>query len=290
MDQQVIFRDYTKESLDAQYNNRAAVPGNAARHDRWTEESVAVRNRLRCHTDIAYGSSGAETLDVFVPEVAGAAPVQVFFHGGYWYSRDKDDFSFLAPAVVESGAVQVIVNYAKIPSIDMDELVRQCRAALVWVHGNIAEYGGDPKRIFITGHSAGGHIVAMMMTTDWPVFADSPSTLIKGGCAVSGIYDLEPVRLCFINETLGLTGEQVARNSPIHLLPPPDAPLILAAGGSELDEFRRQTVDMGEAWGRTMDGCTVMERPGFNHFTILNDLNDAASPLVGAIRAQMGLG
>ena len=272
-------------ALDAQYNNRARVPEHTAYHERWARESAEARDRLRCHLDISTG--GAETLDVFVPEVAGAAPVQVFFHGGYWFSRDKGDFSFLAPGIVESGAIAVIVNYPLIPSVHMDELVRQCRATLLWVHGNIAEYGGDPERIFITGHSAGGHIVAMMMTTDWPSFADAPSGLIKGGCAVSGIYDLEPIRLCFINQTLGLTAEQVARNSPIGLLPPPDVPLILAVGGNESDEFRRQTAHMAEAWGRTMDDCKAIERPGLDHFTILGDLADAQSPLVGAIREQM---
>ncbi len=287
MDDPVIFCDYTLGALDAQYNNRARVPGHVAYHERWSQESAEARHRLRCHRDVSYGPGGAQTLDVFVPDGDGAAPVQVFFHGGYWFSRDKDDFSFLAPAVVASGAVQVIVDYPLIPSVDMDELVHQCRAALAWVHGNIAEYGGDPERLFICGHSAGGHIVTMMMTTDWPSFADAPSRLIKGGCALSGIYDLEPIRLCFINQTLGLTAEQVARNSSINLLPPPDAPLILAVGGNESDEFRRQTAEMAEAWGRTMDGCTMIERPGLDHFTILGDLADSQSPLMDAIRAQM---
>ncbi len=289
MDELIIFQNYARAELDAQYDNRAAVPEHVAHHDRWDRESEAARQTMGCHLDISYGPSAAETLDVFPAVGSTRAPVQVFFHGGYWFSRDKKDFSFLAKAVVPSGAVLVMVNYALLPAVDMDELVRQCRASLAWVHGNITSYGGDRDRIFVSGHSAGGHIAAMMMTTDWSQFPAAPSDLIKGGCALSGIYDLEPVRLCFINETLGLTADQARRNSPLHLPPPTDMPLILAAGGNETDEFQRQTADQAEAWGELMTDCRLIMRPGHDHFTILGDLADGAGPLMGAIRAQMGL-
>lgn len=291
MDEQIIFQNYARADLDAQYDNRAAVPEHVAYHHQWDQESEAARQSMGCRLDIAYGPSGAETLDIFPTEGSSptAAPVQVFFHGGYWFSRDIKDFSFLAKTVAPSGAVLVLVNYALLPAVEMDELVRQCRASLAWVYGNIASYGGDRNRIFISGHSAGGHIAAMMMTTDWSQFPGAPSNLIKGVTAVSGIYDLEPVRLCFINETLGLTPDQARRNSPIHLTPPPDMPLILAAGGNETDEFQRQTTDHAAAWGERMTDCTLIMRPGHDHFTILDDLADGNGPLMQAMRAQMGL-
>ena len=133
----------------------------------------------------------------------------------------------------------------------MDELVRQCRAGLGWVYRNAESFGGDPDRIFISGHSAGGHLVAIMMATKWPgLDAQSPALrgdLIKGGCGISGLYDLEPIRLCFLNEDLNLNKKVADRNSPVQLWPAGPAPLVLAVGGEEGPEYLRQSEDLAAA-------------------------------------------
>ena len=282
------FRDYDRAALDAQYDNRAAVPEHVEYYERWGRDCAAVRSAYAPLLDVAYGASDAETLDVF-PAAGGRAPVQVFFHGGYWMSRDKSDFGFLAPAFVDAGAALVVVNYALVPDVAMEELVRQCRLSVAWVHGNAASFGGDAGRIFVSGHSAGGHLVAMMMATDWPAFAGLPRDLVKGGCAISGVFDLEPVRLCYLNDTLGLTPAQVADNSPVRLAPLSESPLILAVGGDESAEFRRQSADLDAAWSERGAPVRVITRPGLDHFTILADFADRESPLTRAVLAQMGL-
>src|SRR5262249_42948034 len=177
--------------------------------------------------------------DVFLPAGTGSrpAPVQVFVHGGYWMLLDKSDFSFVARPFHDAGAVSVVINYALIPTVDIDELVRQCRAAILSVHRNIAPLARGRERIFVSGHSAGGHLVAMLMSTDWPAFAGIPADVIKGGAGLSGLYDLEPIRLSYLNDTLGLTTEVARRNSPVHLAPARSGPLLLPVGGLEGPEY-----------------------------------------------------
>jgi arylformamidase len=172
----------------------------------------------------------------------------------------------------------------------MDELVRQCRAAVTWIHRNAPSFGGDPARIFVSGHSAGGHLVAMLLATDWPRFAGLPADVIKGGAGISGLYDLEPIRLCYLNDTLKLTPETARRNSPVHLTPVSRAPLLLPLGGDEGPEYHRQTEDLAAAWRKQRAACEVMDMAGHNHFSIVALLEDPASALSRAILRQMGLG
>ena len=290
MNDSTVYRDYGQAALDAQYDNRARVPEHVELHSRWEAEGEAVLAEFDTRLDVAYGPGPEETLDVYLPGNAKGAPIHIFIHGGYWFSRHKDDFRFLARGLVPAGAVLVIVNYALVPRVNLDELVRQCRAAVAWTHGNAATFGGDGERIFVSGHSAGGHLTAMMLATDWPAFgAGLPPDLVKGGCAISGIYDLEPIRLTFMQETLGFTPEQVARNSPLTLSPATGAPLIVAVGGDESEEFLRQSEELNAAWGsRTQCDLTVLS--GVNHFTILGGFADPGNALTRAALKQMGLG
>lgn len=284
-----IFRGYDRPALDAQYDNRAAVPEHVEHVARWQRDGQLALSEIEHELDVAYGASSSETLDVFAASADRPAPVQVYFHGGYWMSRDKADFRFLARTFVPAGAVCVLVNYALIPTVDMDELVRQCRAALVWVHRNAATFGGDPDRIFISGHSAGGHLVTMMMATDWPALAGVAGELIKGACAISGIYDLKPIPLCYLNETLDLSTGEVERNNPVQLSPRTANPLIVAYGALESDEFHRQGRELTDAWGKHGVKCQLLECAGVNHFTILDDFAHRGSALGQAVMSQMGL-
>ena len=236
---EVLYRGYDRAGLDAQYDNRAKVPGFEKYNARRATLSDEARGAYDCRLDVAYGPSEAERLDVF--PAGRQAPVQVFFHGGYWMRHDKRDYDFIAGAFVPAGAAFVNVGYGLVPSVSLDELVRQCRAALAWVWRNADSFGADRTRIFASGNSAGGHLAAMMAATDWPAFeADLPADLITGTCAISGIYDLEPIRLCFLNDTLGVGPGEVARLSPIALEPRGAGPTLLAVGDQEGPEFVRQ--------------------------------------------------
>ena len=286
---QAIFRGYDRPGLDREYNNRAKVANFADYLARYARESEAARRALAPRLDVAYGPSPAETLDIFPAAGPGPAPVNVFIHGGYWMALDKKDFSFVARAFQPAGAATVVINYALIPSVDMDELVRQCRAAVAWVHRHAASFGGDPARIFVSGHSAGGHLTAMCLATDWQAFG-APPDAVKGGAGISGLHDLEPIRLCYLNETLKLDADATRRNSPVQLRPTSDAPLLLPVGGLEGPEYHRQSEDLAAAWRRHGVACEVLDMAGIDHFSIISQLEDPDSELARAILRQMGLG
>lgn len=285
---EVLYRGYDRAGLDGQYDNRAKVPGFEEYNTRRTTLSDEARGAYHCRLDVPYGPSAAERLDVFPASRPG--PVQVFFHGGYWMRHDKRDYAFIARAFVPAGAAFVNVGYGLVPSVSLGELVRQCRAAMAWVWRNADSFGGDRTRIFASGNSAGGHLAAMMAATDWQAFdADLPAEMIAGACAISGIYDLEPIRLCFLNDTLGIDRGEVARLSPIALEPRGAGPTLLAVGDREGPEFVRQAEDLAAAWRSRGAQVELRVLAGIDHFSILVELEDPASPLSRAIHAQMGL-
>jgi arylformamidase len=283
-----IFRGYDRQALDLQYNNQLRVPRFPEHVARWKQESERARAELSGHLDVAFGASPTEKLDIFVPAGrSGLAPVQVFYHGGYWRAFEARDFDFVARPFVEAGAVAVIVNYALLPAVRMGELVRQCRAAQAWVERNIARYGGDPESIHVSGHSAGGHIVAQLMAPDPDGAFDLPK--VKSAVALSGLYDLEPMRLCYLQETLALTPDEVRRYSPIHNPPAIKAPTAIAYGGEESEEFARHSGDLAELCRKQQIPCTLQAVAGTNHMTILSAVLDDGSKTRSLLLGQMGL-
>jgi arylformamidase len=291
---EAIYRGYDQGALDWQYNARARVREVAGYVDFYANQSERARRELPNTLDLGYGPSAAETLDVFHPvETALPIPVQVFLHGGYWRAFHKDDFSFTARSIVAAGGIAVVVNYALMPGVTMDELVRQCRAALAWTYRNIAEHGGDPDRIFISGHSAGGHLVAMMLATDWAETFELPADLIKGAVAISGLYDLEPIRLSYLNQDLGLNSDDAAANSPINCLPTTAAigrgSIVLTYGALESDEFARQTELYATGLRATGLDCEIQTIAGHHHMSVVAMLERADSQLSRIITRQMGL-
>jgi arylformamidase len=283
-----VFRGYDRKALDAEYNNRAKVKDAMDWIARYGAESARARAELPMRFDVPFGPHHAERLDVFPAAAAGPAPVHVFFHGGYWHRLDKADFSFVVRALRPAGAVTVVVNYALMPTVGLDELVRQCRAAVAWVGKNARDLGGDPDRIFVSGHSAGGHLVAMLLATDWPAFG-APPAVVRGGCAISGLYDLEPIRLCYLNDVLALTPEIARRNSPATLPAPRAGSLVLAVGADEGAEYHRQTEALAAAWRGPSLAVEVLDMAGHDHFSIVAELQSPSSALARAIHRQMGL-
>jgi arylformamidase len=285
-----IYLAYDQAGLDRQYNNQLRVPGFADYVTGWQRESARVRAALPGERDVAFGPTADEVVDIYVPaKAAGAAPVQVFYHGGYWRTFKASDFAFVAERLVEAGAIAVIVNYALVPAVRIGELVRQCRAALAWVHANIGRYGGDPDRIYLSGHSAGGHLVAALAAMAPPAGEPDTRGLLQGGVAISGLYDLEPIRLCYLQETLQLTPAEVEACSPARHLPPTAKPLVLAYGADESDEFARHAREYGRALAGRGTVCTVRPLAGHNHMSVCTALADSKSEPMRLILGQMGL-
>lgn len=278
---ETLFRDYDQAELDAQYNNRAAVPDFAEVVAAWQRDSEAARRDLDCQLDLAYGAGERSKLDIF-PAAGGASPVLVFIHGGYWQAQDKSVFSCIAPLYVKAGVTLVNIGYPLCPDVSMGEIVAQCRAALLWLSRNIAEHGGDPARIFLAGHSAGGHLTALLSATDWAA-AGAPANLLKGAIPLSGLYELEPIRLSYLNAALHLTPEEAADHSPSNQAAVPSCPLLLAVGGAETDEFRRQQRDYAARLTGQGARLQSLEPAGINHFTIIETFRSPGTELSEAV-------
>ena len=281
------FRNYDKQGLDAQYNLREVVPTYQGYFDQWDKRSQDVRDCYPRNLDVPYGSAPLECLDIF-PSGRQNSPAMVFIHGGYWQGSDKSQFSFLAQGFIPTGITFIAVNYSLAHKVGMDEIVHQNRRALTWVWQHAEEFGYNSDRIFVSGHSAGGHLVSLLASTDWPNFAPGlPPDLIKGICSISGIFDLEPVRCCYLNAVLEMDEEVSKRNSPIIHLPELEIPLILSVGGLETEEFQRQSEEYAARWRSKRLPLEVVAMPGFHHYSVVDELANPASPLNRAVISQI---
>jgi arylformamidase len=213
----------------------------------------------------------------------------MFIHGGYWRSLDKKDFSFLAPAWVDAGVSLAVVNYDLCPTVTMEQIVQQMLRASRWLWLHAEEYGMDQDRLYACGHSAGGHLTAMLMCALWPAFdAQLPKDLWKGGLAVSGLYDLRPLlQVDFLQQDLRLDEAAAAKLSPAFMSPATRAPLMTSVGGDESGEFLRQNRLLGERWRAAFAGDVPM--PGKNHFSVADGLAERSSPLFQAALRLMKL-
>ncbi len=277
--------------LQAQYDNRARVPDHARVFDNWAEASALARAQSPCVLDLAYAGSAGATLDVFpAPAAAGPAPVLVFIHGGYWRSLDKSQHSFVAPSFTADGAMVVVPNYALCPAVDIEHIVLQMTHALAWTWQHAAQYGGDPGRIAVAGHSAGGHLASMLLSCRWKdVDAALPAAPLAGVLSISGLYDLDPLpRVPPLQADLRLTPQSVRRLSPAFFPRPKAGKLYAAVGADESDEFLRQNRLIRDVWGPTaVPVCETV--PGKNHFTVLESLADPRGRLHELALRLLGL-
>jgi arylformamidase len=284
-----VYRYYDQAELERQLNARATVPDIAPILARYASESARMRAGLPCRLGVSYGASEPERLDIFHAATRESAPIFVFLHGGYWRLLDSADSCFMAECLTKARACVVAVNYALAPHVTLAEIVRQCRAAVAWIHRHAGEFGGDATRIHVGGSSAGAHLAAMILAPSWEADFDVPDNLVAGATLLSGLYDLEPVRLGHPNEWLKLSAADVAALSPLLHLPRRAVPLVVSYAPSETDEFKRQSeAYMAAVMSR---GCAVrfVPMPGTSHYDIVFGLAKRGSPLAHATLETMGL-
>lgn len=282
-----IFREFDQQTLDAEYRIRDSIPLDQFEGiiKRYSDDSAAARENLNCETDVSYGDDPDEIMDIYPGP--GDAPIFVFIHGGYWRMLSQKESSLMADNMVANGAAFATLNYSLAPAASLDEIVRQCRAALAWIYNNAEKYGVDRNRIHVGGSSAGGHLVGMMLAGGWHGEFGVPDDLIKSACALSGLHDMEPIRLSEVNEWLQLDEASARRNSPIHNLPSRGCPLIVAYGGNETSEFKRQSNIYADAWKSAGFECEIFEMPNHNHFDIPFDINEPDGILAKAVLRKM---
>jgi arylformamidase len=260
------------------YANQRAVPNFNEYFELWRSSSEAFRNATPCLLDVPYGSGWRQSADIFPVEVGKKVPVFVFIHGGWWYFLDKKDHSFLAKPFYENGCVCVCITYPLAPMVTITEIVESVRQSLLWVYRNIERFGGDPDRIHIAGHSAGGHLTAMMMLTDWTTYG-APRDLVKSGCAVSGLFDLLEIVNVPQNANLRLLPSVAYRNSPIRLIPEAASPFVVCVGKNETAGFLRQHKEFVAAWASDTRPLIDASLDGENHFSVIGRLGQSDSPL-----------
>ena len=281
-----VYGDYDQAALDTAYNARATVDFEATMA-RWGAEAAATRRALDIDPDKSFGTSAMEVLDVF-PAGSRGGPMHLFIHGGYWRALTKDEHSFVAAGLVPAGATVAVNSYDLCPDVSLDTIIEQCRRAVVWCWNHAGDYGADAERFTVSGHSAGGHLTAMMLATDWTAYG-LPADAIKGIVPVSGLYDLEPLRLAYINEWLRLEAADVPRVSPVHNPVPAAAPVAISYGTKDPAGFHSQA----GAYRRFLAGLGIEAdlyiQGGADHFDAAFCLRDPASPLSRIVQARMGL-
>jgi len=283
-----VYKDFRDDELEANFNPRSVIPD----HDRFRQEmsdaSDAARRSLTAYLNVAYGTGAREAVDIF-PAAAQDAPVQLYIHGGFWRAQSKEDHSYVARTFVSAGVTTVVMGYDLCPQVTLTDIVRQTRAAISWTFRNIAEYGGDPSRLYLSGTSAGGHLVAMALAHDWQKEEGLPANTLKGATAISGVLNLEPVRHISVNEQIRLTPDSARLNNPLLHPPLGHVPLIVAVGLGETAGWIGMSLDFAKMCRERDIACTYLEIPDLHHYQMALELNRAESALTRAILGQMGI-
>jgi arylformamidase len=269
--------------LESLYNNRAAIPNFQDYVDRWTNNSSGICGSLKdqCERDLPYGDDLLETMDVYTPSGPPTAML-MFVHGGYWRSLDKSQHAFVARPFVDRGVAVAVINYSLCPQISMQKLVLQVMSAGAYLYRNANDFKVPKKRLFVAGHSAGGHLAAMALSCEWPNFSKGlPKKIFQSGFSISGLYDLRILtKISSINKDLRMSDTDAAMLSPALMPNPQGARLSIAVGGKELGGFKDQHRLIAQSWSSSI-GLDV-PCPMDNHFSILETFADPNSELFGA--------
>jgi arylformamidase len=285
-----VWLDYDQAGLDRAYDQVVWSPLMADIRARLAAISEAVRGRLGAPKRLSYGPTPLEALDVF-PARTPNAPIYVHVHGGGWQRGEAKDFAFGAEMFVDAGVNFVVLDFAQVDAFagDIAPMVSQVRSAIAWVYRNAAQFGGDAGRLYVGGHSSGGHLAAMALTGDWESEFGLPSSFIKGGLLISGIYDLAPARRARAFDYVTFTDASEQALSPQRHLAQLKAPLAVVVGGKDSPEFIRQARDFSAAVKAAGGTAALFEAPGFNHFEMSESLGNPYGPAGRAALTLMGL-
>jgi arylformamidase len=266
------WRSMSQDQRDLGLNNGVAVPGSGEIVAGWTARSAELRARHGAHLDLRYGPRDRNRIDFL--KIADRGPTMVFIHGGYWQMRAKENFTLFAEGPMAHGINVALIGYTLAPDASMDEIVAEIHAGLDFLAEQLPALGGDAKRIVVSGWSAGGHLAAMALS----------HPQVKAAMAISGIYDLEPIRHSYLNAKLGLDEPMSLRNSPQLQAGGAAAPFSLAVGSAELPLLRQQTADF--AAHRASHGLPVTyeEIPGADHFSIMDQLVSPSGRITTLVR------
>jgi arylformamidase len=268
-----IYRGMDRATLDAAYNNSAAVTDSGEWLADWRVRSGASRALPGAQLDVPYGDQERARLDYFPCGVRGA-PLFVFIHGGYWQRNAKEIFSFVSDGPRAHGIDVAVLGYTLAPAARLSDIVGEVQVALAFLGSQAGRFGFDPNQIYVGGWSAGGHLAAVAST--WPN--------VRGALVISGIFDLEPIALSYINDPLRLDRDEIEKCSPLHLLRPGAAPQSVTVGGEELTELRRQSAAYAEAADKLGLPVKLRVLPGHHHFSMLDELSKADGILTGELR------
>lgn len=266
------------QALEAGYNARAARDDYDSVLNDWVARSEAARAAAGGFRELRYGANERQQLDVF--PVGDGGPTLVYLHGGYWQRGDKSVYSFLAEPFNRRGVSIVVMGYTLCPAGTVADIVDEIRGGLLWLYRNGGDYGLDPERVNLTGHSAGGHLTAMMLATDWRGYGDDiPADLVRTGIPISGLYDLEPLRHTSINREARIDDTVSRRCSPLHLRPASAAPVLVVVGGAETAAFHEQAGRFADRWSASGARVEQYVEPGADHFDVVNRLAEANGAL-----------
>ena len=278
------WRNLPNDDVERHFNPRNTVPDPQALLDEYARKSAETRNGIRGRYDLRYGKAEKETLDLHLPYGAPNGTLVVFIHGGYWRGLDKSDHSFVVPTFTEAGTVLANVNYDLCPSVTLDTMVEEIERAVLYCHGNAREWGADPARLFLVGHSAGAHLAASMLINDWSRH-DLPAGPIRGLVGLTGIYEPEVILRVSVNEEARIAPEVAVRHDCLARPPRGNARVLVAAGGGEpqgwIDQTRAYAAVCASAGLDTE--CVIVE--GVNHFSLLERAVTGGTPLNRSIHA-----
>jgi arylformamidase len=267
--------DYEKE-----YDNRARVPEHPEIFARWQREAAAFRAAARdAQLGLRYGPGPRQTVDLFPAKDADEqTPLALFIHGGWWRSLEPAMFSQLAAGPNARGVTVALAGYTLCPQVSIAQIVEQMRGACLWL------WRKERKRIFVYGHSAGGHLAACLLAQDWKALAsDAPADLVPAAYAISGVFDLSPLTQVSMNQDLRLDDAEARRVSPLHWKVPAGRTFDAVVGAHESSEFLRQSKIIADGWGARGVATRYEEIAGANHFTAIDPLSDPKSAMAARV-------